>query len=619
MTLRRQRNTAIFCGLTLMAAAAFGLRGWAAFGPYAVKYWIAKLAHYSVSYATLAALALLMALTAAPARWLERVLAPLGRTPALLPGAVLTLCGAGLVYRLWPLWTFFLGGAIAVGALFWLLRREASLLADRTLTSCTQTRAFPVLVAVFASVATFVLNRVLYEGQPHVIDSWARYAHILMMSQGHWCFPAPLDWQWTVHYGMVNDGVHYASQYQPGILLIGLLGHFLGSLAVLPALLAGGVALLTYLVGRRIYDAPTAALGSLLLALSGNFLYLSASFMEHTPATFFLMMALWLGLRDLERRRWPNALALGFCVGYACITRSLSSLGWAVPLLAVWAVLRWRQWRWQGLPSWTAALAGWAVPVAFFLYFNHQTTGSAFVPGYKAADPVTHSLGFTSANHHTPLLGLTYQWNNLWALSEWLFFWPVTSYLFVVALFLTARWERRDTLLALPFAGLAACYFFYPYQDFGFSPRFLSEAIPLLALLTARGILAAADHLRQHAPGSAPRVWSRAMLTLLIGLFALAIPAARPKFAKEYYDQHLGVLALGRVLAPFHDIPNATVFLVQQPYAHRAIVDEVQCWGGARFLEESSVELRDEYVRAHPERRCFLLGGGAQAVELKPQ
>jgi hypothetical protein len=44
----------------------------------------------------------------------------------------------------------------------------------------------------------------------------------------------------------------------------------------------------------------------------------------------------------------------------------------------------------------------------------------------------------------------------------------------------------------------------------------------------------------------------------------------------------------------------------------------VECWGGARFLEAPSIEERDEYVRDHPDRRCFVVDNGDTPVELRP-
>lgn len=616
---RRQRNTAIFGGIVLLGAAAFALSGKLAFKEPALVYQIGKLGYYRVAYLTVAALAALLLLTGAPAAWLKRTLAPVGKMPVLAPGAILTLGGGSLALQIWPYWPFFVMGAILAGALFWLLRREACQSADRALAWCGRARAFPVLVAAFTAAATFLLSHGVYNGDPHVSDSCARYAHILMLSKGHWSFPPPPDWQWAVSAYMIDDGIRFCSQYQPGILLVGLLSHLLGSDSLVPALLAGGVALLTYLVGRRVYDKPTAALGAVLLALSGNFLFLACSFMEHTPATFFLMAALWLGLRDLERPRWGNAWVLGFCVGFACITRSVTALGWAGPMLAIWWVMRWRRWRWAGLPAAAVALVGWLVPMAFFLYFNAQTTGDATIPGFWATRPDHHSLGFTADNGHTPLLGLVYQWNNIWSLSQWLFFWPATSYLFIVALFLLAKWERRDTVMMVPFVGLAGIHFFYTYQDFDFSPRFLSESIPLLALVTARGILAATDYLRQTAPSPAGRIaWRRTMLAGIVVLFVLALSPVWGQFAREHRDQESGVEALAQLLAPFHMMPDATVFVDDNLYAHRALIDEVECWGGARFLQAPNPEMRAKYVCAHPERRCYLVWEYGEVLRMRP-
>jgi 4-amino-4-deoxy-L-arabinose transferase-like glycosyltransferase len=344
----------------------------------------------------------------------------------------------------------------------------------------------------------------------------------------------------------------------------------------------------------------TALLAAALLLVSPMFHLLSASFMDHIPTATFLTAALWLGLRDRQRPSPANAAALGLAVGCACITRSLTALAVAGPLLLLWFAPQVKDWR-RRWPFWLAALAGWLVPMAFLLYFNAKTNGDPFLLSYKVSNPTLHSLGFHGPNGHTPQAGLIDQLYNFHGLSHWLFEWPVTSFLFILLLFVVGRFSRRDAACLLPLIALHAAYFFYPYNGTGFTPRFVSESLPFLMLLTARGILESAAFLGRQFPRLSPAALRKGFALLLLALSLYGILAAHRMYADFTRDGRYGVAELERRLQPYYADPKATVF-VNSRYEFCIVADNARCWGGAQFLRDPGEPGRKAYMARHPGR-----------------
>ena len=521
-----------------------------------------------------------------------------------LPALLLSAGGVLFVYRAVDEWWISLGLSTGVIFMGWIFRRSLSRAIDRVLTTCPAV-ASPagVVLGVFAFALYFLINHWFHNGEPYVPDSHARLFHALILNRGLWYLPAPDEPQYYVPLWVVVRDGHWYSQFLPGSIVLNLLGLKIGSVAIVFALLAGGCVWMTMAVGKQIYDAKTALFGTLLLMLSPMYTLLASSFMEHVPAAFFLMAAFAAGLRNLERPTRANAFCLGFFLGYACITRPLTAAGFAGPLLVIGAFLQIREWK-RRWPCWAIAALGWSIPVAFLLFFNTKTNGNPFLLSYRLADPAMHSLGFTALNHHTPVAGLLKQVGNLHALSFWLFMWPVTSYFFVLVLFLSARNSRKDALLLLPTAGLAACYFFYPYQDSWFSPRFLAESLPPLCLVTARGILETKALIVRNLTPQAQPAGARALAAFVVLLFLAALPMDWVRLRQFHDDSHAGQ-DLGRGFARFHNDPLATVFFPAGSHYARSLVDNALCQGGAQFLIDPTPKEREAYMARHPERHYY--------------
>ncbi|MBN1867044.1 glycosyltransferase family 39 protein [Candidatus Sumerlaeota bacterium] len=567
--------------------------------------------YHLTRWSTIAAVSIVPAILCVP--WARRLVGRFSRTRAFpfLPGIAFLslLCIGPLRYP--GSWGALAVVLLALASVLFLFRRETARMLDGVY-RISGAGWIPALgVALLGGIGVWALHLTVFEGREFCVDSTARLFHAHILNQGRWYAPAPAYSDLYSPEGLVVENGRWYSQYFPGGILIALAGLRIGNQMLLPCLMAMGVPFLAYLCGARLFSRRIGLAGALFVIVSPLFLLQSSILMEHTPTTFFLMTALWLGLRDLERPTLLNAVLLGFVFGYGCITRPWTCFGFAFPLLLVYVGLVGRFWR-RRWPYWLAALAAWSIPAIFLLYFNVRTTGFALRPGYVAQGSTFHSLGFTARNGHTPLSGLSNELSNVASLSEWLYMWPATSYLFILLLFLVGRVRPKDIVLFSPFAGLLAAYFFYPFHNICLGPRFVAESIPSLALLTARGIAEVIDLARRHTPAHTHPTARRCAVAVLLALTLGSIDPAR-QWARQFHASAVSGAGLERQLRRVQNDPLATVLFHHSGADNRAAVEKVQSLDGADFLvvEENNHSRIRDYVRENPERHYYVVDGPA--------
>jgi len=140
---------------------------------------------------------------------------------------------------------------------------------------------------------------------------------------------------------------------------------------------AASVGLFYLLALRLVPAAPRAAWVASLLFGAGTGLYSVASqaLWMHGPATFCLVLALFLALRN-ERESWPPSLAVGvgLCLGMAVVTRPTTVFFLVASVAALMSLHRLR----------AAVLVGAVAsfPILAFLFYNHHYFGHAVIGGY---------------------------------------------------------------------------------------------------------------------------------------------------------------------------------------------------------------------------------------------
>jgi hypothetical protein len=359
--------------------------------------------------------------------------------------------------------------------------------------------------AVVAGCVAFALHLVVFDGIPHIPDEVVYLLQAGYLSRGNLYLtdvPAAaldlistttVDGRW---FGIFPVG-------WPALLSVGVA---VGAPGLVNPMLSAAVLLATHGLVRRLWDLRTANLTCVLLATSPWFLFLGASFMAHTAAILFGILAT-RGAVEIARRGSSGwAVGGGVALGVLVLIRPFE--GVLVGLLCAAVVL--------GSSGWRTAFSGAAVAFAFaslmvgalVLPYNAALTGDALL------DPITlyfnkvhyagaNRLGFGAnvgnvgwANDalpgHSPFEALiNANWNTSLVQLE-LFGWAFGS-LTVLLLALAAgrrfAWSRPAGAALMTVLGVVAAYSLYWYSAADFGARYWSAALVPLATLTAATLL----------------------------------------------------------------------------------------------------------------------------------
>lgn len=293
---------------------------------------------------------------------------------------------------------------------------------------------------------------------------------------------------------MINNGRWY-SQYTPGYPLLLLPGVILGAPWIINPLLAAIATILIFFLGKEIYGERIGLIASLLASCSIWFLLMSASMMSHTGSLFFTVVFLLFFFRSLKTPSVRNGTLLGMAFGMSFLIRPYNAIMFALPFGAYYT------WRLIKAPRTfcrnAVAIAGViSVFVITLLAYNQLTNGDPLKMGYIVSYGKDHGLGFGRAGYvgipYTPYIGAIQIFENLKELNKRLFGWPISSFLALVPLVFPIRRKkaggRADLLLTCGFFSLLIGLYFYWGNYVLLGPRMMFETVPVLLLLSARGI-----------------------------------------------------------------------------------------------------------------------------------
>lgn len=408
--------------------------------------------------------------------------------------------GPFAAYSSWIVELAVLGGVIALFVA--LGARRSDLWADRLLTPRGGGRGLAVAVvlvtlAVCLGVAALVLERF-----PNSADEYGDLFLAETLSRGRlWNeIPEHAEFFSVIHIGQ-KDG-KWVARFPPGWPAVLALGGLLRLPAwALNPLIAALTLALLYRFAERFVGRGAGPIAAALMAVSGFFVFTSASYRSHGVAAFWILAGAYLLARYVEASLGRHALLSGLAFGLAFATRPYTALLCALPVLSY--LVAQRHGRALG-PLGLMALG--AVPgVAGLLLYNHAVTGDPFVLVTTWLDP-GEGLGFRYG--HTAWIGAVHAARRLGAFVEWTN--PALLFVFVacaVRLFRARPWGLFAWIsLVLP--ALAAGHFFY--HAFGgtqYGPRFYYEAYPFVVLVVVHGVV----HRSPAETGAALR-WSRRAL-----------------------------------------------------------------------------------------------------------
>jgi dolichyl-phosphate-mannose-protein mannosyltransferase len=207
--------------------------------------------------------------------------------------------------------------------------------------------------------------------QPIVEDEVSYVLQSRIFASGHWTVPSPPapDFFQQPHILTVPA---VASKYPPGHALLMSLGSFLGAPALVPLLLTGLTGALLFALVRRVTNVWVAVLACVIWWSDPIELRLRPGYFSEVTTGAMWMIALWALLEWRERRQTRWLLALAAAIGWGAVTRPLTMLAFAVPIgvVVVRDVARTHRWRDLGL-----AVALGCCFLAIIPFWSTMTTG----------------------------------------------------------------------------------------------------------------------------------------------------------------------------------------------------------------------------------------------------
>jgi hypothetical protein len=194
-------------------------------------------------------------------------------------------------------------------------------------------------------------------------------------------------------------GPRMYSKYAPVPAAMFAVGRLLGESRLALAGVAGGSALLVFLLGREVADRSVGLVAAGLLATAPLFLLSSSVFLPYAPTTFWNLAFALAYLRAVRHDSWRYGLAAGGSIGVAFFARPYTAVLFAAPfvahaLVALWRAARGSRGEFGHVATRTAAVAvPGLVLVGVTLGYNALLTGSPTTFPYEAFAP-RDGLGF---------------------------------------------------------------------------------------------------------------------------------------------------------------------------------------------------------------------------------
>ena len=248
-----------------------------------------------------------------------------------------------------------------------------------------------------------------------------------------------------------------------------------------------------FLFLRNCFDEKMAREGILFLLLSPMFLFISSSYLNHNSSFFLVLLSLFFLSLSLKNNNRIFPFFSGFFSGLAFFSRTT-----VLPFIPVILFLLFTYKREKRGETVFFFLLGLLPALSIQFIHNLIYTGNMFRFGYSLhPEKNLHGIGFGigkgaatfNITGHTPLKSIINLLYNTFAFSLHLYGWPLLSLLFIPFAFV--RWKKNLWDL---FAGLViilTVIFFSLYWFHGISPmgpKYYFEIVPLLVLLTVRGI-----------------------------------------------------------------------------------------------------------------------------------
>jgi hypothetical protein len=332
-------------------------------------------------------------------------------------------------------------------------------------------------------VVLLALYFTVFRGAP-IADDESTYVFIARtLLQGRVVNPSPGDPEILWSQFVVHTASGWYGKYPIGHPLLLALGEAIGARFLVTPLLTVLTLVVTWLVGRRVFDPRVAGLSVCLLLVSPQFVLTGVTQLSQPSSTLFMMLGVLTMLRLREKPDPARAAVSALCWSYGILVRPMPG---ALFLIAAFAYFMldpaYGDW-WSGRANRLKMIAAAAVPVlltaALFASINHEQTGSLLRTGY-------HELhgGSGLASGMSGHVGLSF-FGALLRQSFWLLGWPL-SFVFI-------PFSRRPRTVWLLWSMVAAEYGYrllVPKTVVATTgPIYVAEVVPVLVLMSADGMV----------------------------------------------------------------------------------------------------------------------------------
>jgi|CXWL01.1.fsa_nt_gi hypothetical protein len=365
-------------------------------------------------------------------------------------------------------------------------------------------------------LASFVMSR-YGQRMPHIVDETSYIFQAKLLASGHVYTTPPAIPEafafWSEPF-VIDVGGRWASFYPFGHPVMLAIGARVGAIWIMPPLVGAGCAVLLFVIAKRVYGLHTALLAPLLLVTSPFFLMQASSFMSHNTAAFYLLAAIACVVMP-KRNVAAWGVIAGLAFGLLFNTRPLT----AVALIPAFALL-------LSLPLFSVVerpaaitriagfIAGGLLMLGAYYAYSHATTGS-FDNGYQASGDLGAALGF-GGSAHSVSQGLENMQLQLATFVLVMNGWPAfVGLLFVLVPFMTGTRDPFDWFLLVASVSVMAAWIIFKASGLAYGPRYWYEIMPLLLLLSARGVVRCVEIGADIAAAALPHRDGRQPYTLL--------------------------------------------------------------------------------------------------------
>lgn len=345
----------------------------------------------------------------------------------------------------------------------------------------TQLFGFCTIALLFCSIVVF--RTWILQGTP-IADDESTYVFIAKtLLTGRVVNALPGDNEFFENQFIILNSSGWFGKYPIGHPVLLALGEAAGSRDLVVPLLTCATLLITWMVGRVLFDKLTACIAVCLLLVSPQFVFTGATQLSQPTSMLCMMIGLYI-MQELKQKgqAWRVVMA-GVVWGFGVLVRPFPGGLYLLSAAAIYIIQtskeEWvRLWREKVLNLLLAGVPVFLVAM-LFLWINRQQSGKALQTGYHTVHGGLGIFGSEPGQLSSSIVSAFLRQN------FWLFGWPV-SFCFVV-------FARGKSNLALFWSLIAATVMYrviVPKTVVATTgPVYVAEIVPLLALGTASGMI----------------------------------------------------------------------------------------------------------------------------------